>query len=171
MQAILIALILPLPSFARIPDTPSLQVPTTVHTEDAFIRSSDTVNVNLKGMGYYHISFYSGSTCSGTPSFQEGYATGRCLSLSSTTGSVRMDCSASGQRWLHESLLLVLRYVRACLTGFIIMWHVVPHSQVTDSKCNISHSLRRALAPSSTTCIPWGPAWDSKDRTSPLRLT
>ena len=63
--------------------------------------------INSRGIGYYYASFYSGAGCSGTPTYQEGYATGKCLTLGSPAGisspknpfplgtSIRMDCSAT----------------------------------------------------------------------------
>ena len=58
--------------------------------------------INSRGIGYYYTSFYSGSQCVGTPTYQEGYATGKCLRLGSPAGlsapsgtSIRMDCSAT----------------------------------------------------------------------------
>ena len=52
--------------------------------------------VNTRGMGYYYSSFYQGTSCAGTPTYQEGYVTGKCLKLGSPVGaSVRMDCSAT----------------------------------------------------------------------------
>ena len=37
--------------------------------------------INSRGIGYYYASYYSGVGCSGTPTYQEGYATGKCLIL------------------------------------------------------------------------------------------
>ena len=63
--------------------------------------------INSRGIGYYYTSFYSGSGCVGTPTYQEGYATGKCLRLGSPAGlsaptgaSIRMDCSATC-KFLH----------------------------------------------------------------------
>ena len=68
----------------------------SVRTEDVqWPDGTSTTSVNLRGMGYYSTAFFSTATCTGSPSFQEGYATGRCLQLANG-GSVRMDCVGSG---------------------------------------------------------------------------
>ena len=67
-----------------------------IHKEDIMINSS-LINVNTRGMGYYYLSFFQSTDCSDTPTYQEGYQTGKCLRLASprTAGSIRMDCSAT----------------------------------------------------------------------------
>ncbi len=57
-----------------------------VHIEDVAIlkpgNSSLSGAVNLKGLGYYYTSFYQDAACSdASKTFQEGYATGKCLQL------------------------------------------------------------------------------------------
>ena len=67
-----------------------------IRTEDVqWAEGTSTTGVNLRGMGYYSTAFFSSATCTGSPSFQEGYATARCLQLANG-GSVRMDCVGSG---------------------------------------------------------------------------
>ena len=65
--------------------------------------------INSRGIGYYYASYYAGAGCVGTPTYQEGYATGKCLTLGTPPGvtspqqlstnplktSIRMDCSAT----------------------------------------------------------------------------
>ena len=64
--------------------------------------------INSRGIGYYYASFYAGAGCVGTPTYQEGYAIGKCLTLGTPPGvtspqkssnapptSIRMDCSAT----------------------------------------------------------------------------
>ena len=76
-----------------------------IRTENIVLGKSKNTTlpvINSRGIGYYYTSFYSGVGCSGTPTYQEGYATGKCLRLGSPTGlsapsgtSIRMDCSAT----------------------------------------------------------------------------
>ena len=74
---------------------------TSVHVENVVVNSTSLPYVNTRGMGYYYTSFYQSAGCIGSPTFQEGYVTGKCLKLASPSGittsgtSIRMDCSAT----------------------------------------------------------------------------
>ena len=70
---------------------------------------TDITSINTRGIGYYYASYYAGAGCVGKPTYQEGYATGKCLTLGTPPGvtspqqlstnplktSIRMDCSAT----------------------------------------------------------------------------
>ena len=70
---------------------------TSINKENIMINGTALQYVNTRGMGYYYLSFYQSSDCSGTEAYQEGYLTGKCLRLANahTAGSIRMDCSAT----------------------------------------------------------------------------
>ena len=74
----------------------------SIHVQNINVTAPWLSVVNTRGMGYYYSSFYQGTSCAGTPTYQEGYVTGKCLQLGSPAGissphgtSIRMDCSAT----------------------------------------------------------------------------
>jgi hypothetical protein len=92
-----------------------------VHNEDVVIlkpgNSSLSGTVNLKGLGYYYTSFYQDSSCSdASKTFQEGYATGKCLQLHlapqksdpllNLSPSVRLDCSGASGKERETSVII-----------------------------------------------------------------
>ena len=114
-----------------------------VHSENIVLGKNTTLNlpvINSRGIGYYYASFYAGAGCVGTPTYQEGYATGKCLTLGTPPGvispqqlsttlspaatppyvnappsSIRMDCSATRKFFVDQSFSTFVLTNNVCI--------------------------------------------------------